>query len=114
MAIQMRRGQMVDFDPSKMLPGEWAVSVDEDTNKRFVWMCFAPGQVKRMGTYEDFKAYNDIGTGLLNDILTLSQKARFEVDPSTGHLLYYTGELGTALSFSVDQSTGHLMWEATK
>lgn len=55
MAIQMRRGFYADFDPSKMLPGEWAVSIDSDTNKQIVWMCFAPGVTKRMGTYEDFR-----------------------------------------------------------
>lgn len=55
MAIQMRRGQKADFDPSKMLPGEWAVAIDSDTKNQTVWMCFSPGIVKRMGTYEDFK-----------------------------------------------------------
>ena len=55
MAIQMRRGKKADFDPTKMLPGEWAVSIDSDANYQIVWMCFAPGVVKRMGTYEDFK-----------------------------------------------------------
>lgn len=56
MAIQMRRGQKADFDPTKMLPGEWAVSIDSDTNNQIVWMCFRAGVVKRMGTYEDFRA----------------------------------------------------------
>lgn len=56
MAIQMRRGLRADFDPSKMLPGEWAVSIDSDTSSQIVWMCFRAGVVKRMGTYEDFKA----------------------------------------------------------
>lgn len=55
MAIRMRRGKKADFDPTKMLPGEWAVSIDSDTNNQIVWMCFAAGVVKRMGTYEDFK-----------------------------------------------------------
>lgn len=54
MAIQMRRGMLKDFDPAKMLPGEWAVSIDNDTQNQIVWMCFAAGVVKRMGTYEDF------------------------------------------------------------
>ena len=52
MAIQVRRGNEVDFDPSKMLPGEWAVSLDT----RYVRMCFAPGIVLRMATYEAFEA----------------------------------------------------------
>lgn len=55
MAIQIRRGAKADFDPTKMLPGEWAVSIDSDTNNQIVWMCFRAGVVKRMGTYEDFK-----------------------------------------------------------
>lgn len=54
MAILMRRGLHKDFDPTQMLPGEWAVAIDADSSKQVVWMCFAPGQVKRMGTLEDF------------------------------------------------------------
>ena len=38
-----------------MLPGEWAVAIDSDTQNQIVWMCFRAGVVKRMGTYEDFK-----------------------------------------------------------
>lgn len=56
MAIQMRRGLRADFDPTKMLPGEWAVAIDNDTANQIVWMCFAPGIVKRIGAYEDFYA----------------------------------------------------------
>lgn len=52
MAIQVRRGNEVDFDPSKMLPGEWAVSLDT----RYVRMCFSPGICLRMATYEAFEA----------------------------------------------------------
>lgn len=54
MAIQMRRGAYSEFDPLKMKAGEWAVSTDSDTKKQQIWMCFAPGIVKRMGTVEDF------------------------------------------------------------
>lgn len=54
MAIQMRRGAYAEFDPSKMKAGEWAVSTDSDMKKQQIWMCFAPGIVKRMGTVEDF------------------------------------------------------------
>ena len=51
MAIQVRRGNEADFDASKMLPGEWAVSLDT----QYVRMCFAPGVVLRMATYEGFE-----------------------------------------------------------
>jgi hypothetical protein len=52
----MRQGLKRDFDPRKMLPGEWAVSTDPETENQIVWMCFQAGVVKRMGTYEDFRA----------------------------------------------------------
>ena len=54
MAIQMRRGLNADFDPSKMTPGEWAVAIDSDTTKQAIWMCFAPGVVKKIGSFEDY------------------------------------------------------------
>lgn len=49
--IQMRKGNEEDFDPSKMTAGEWAVSTDS----KKVWMCFAPGIVRQMATYEAFE-----------------------------------------------------------
>ncbi|MDE7018852.1 MAG: pyocin knob domain-containing protein, partial [Lachnospiraceae bacterium] len=49
--IQMRRGAEQHFDPDQMTAGEWAVSMDS----KKVWMCFAPGIVKRMATYEAFE-----------------------------------------------------------
>lgn len=54
MGIYVRRGMEADFDPEKMKPGEWAVSINTDRRKQKIWMCFAPGVVKIMGTYEDF------------------------------------------------------------
>lgn len=55
MAIQNRRGSKSNFDPQKMLPGEWAVSTDPETENQIVWMCFRAGVVKRMATYENFE-----------------------------------------------------------
>lgn len=48
----MRRGYEADFDPDKMRPGEWAVSLDT----KYVRMCFSPGVCVRMATYEAFEA----------------------------------------------------------
>ena len=39
MAIQMRRGQLKDFDANKMLPGEFAVTIDEAVEK---FLCAFP------------------------------------------------------------------------
>lgn len=55
MAIRVRRGLLDEFDPSKLLSGEWAVSIDADTGKQQVFMCFGAGLTKRMGTYDDFQ-----------------------------------------------------------
>lgn len=49
--IQMRRGAEENFDPDQMTAGEWAVSTDS----KKVWMCFVPGLVLRMATYEAFE-----------------------------------------------------------
>lgn len=46
MAIQMRRGNSVDFDPSRMVPGEWAVSQDDSK----IYMCIRQGVVIEIGT----------------------------------------------------------------
>ena len=54
--IQMTRGLRRNFDPAKLLPGEWAVTTDPGTENQIVYMCFQAGVVKRMGTYEDFRA----------------------------------------------------------
>lgn len=50
--MQVKRGNESDFDPSQMLPGEWAVSLDT----KYVRMCFAPGICVRMATYDAFEA----------------------------------------------------------
>lgn len=47
----MRIGTEDKFDTNKMVPGEWAVSTD----KKYVRMCFSPGVVARMATYEAFE-----------------------------------------------------------
>lgn len=49
--IQMRCGMEADLQPDKLVTGEWAVA--KDTRK--VWMCFSPGLVLRMATYEAFE-----------------------------------------------------------
>ena len=49
MAIQTRRGSYNDFDPEKLLPGEWAAVQSDDpasNDGQSVYMCFAPGQTK--------------------------------------------------------------------
>lgn len=58
MAIQNRRGDYNDFDPQKLVPGEWAVVLSGDPNSvrgKAVYMAFDIGDVERMATYEDMQ-----------------------------------------------------------
>ena len=65
MAIQDRRGAWENFDPTKLLPGEWADVLSGDpsaSDGRSVYKCFAAGVVKRMATYEDMEENIDSKT----------------------------------------------------
>lgn len=58
MAIQNRRGAYADFDPTKMVAGEFAVVQTGDPNAddgKAVYMAFSSGSVKRLATYEDMQ-----------------------------------------------------------
>ena len=51
MAIQNRRGAYTDFNPAKMLPGEYAIVLSGDPSDEdgyAIYMCFASGVVKRL------------------------------------------------------------------
>lgn len=83
MAIQNRRGNYSDFDPEKMVPGEWATVLSGDPNAgdgKSIYHCFSAGDVKRMATYEDMedninKATDDIRNEFLEDINNATQSA---------------------------------------
>lgn len=70
MAIQNRRGDFKDFDPYKMVPGEFAIITSGDPNSKdgtSVYHCFAPGVVKRLTSYEDLKEQVDSSVGEIID-----------------------------------------------
>ena len=76
MAIQVRRGLQKNFKPDKMLPGEMAVTTDT----RRIYASFAPGDCKRMATYEDMQddikeANEEIITELTESVTTATQAA---------------------------------------
>ena len=53
----MRRGNLADFDPTKQMPGEFAVTLDADSNlNKRVYIAFAAGTVKQLMTVEDATA----------------------------------------------------------
>lgn len=69
MAIRVRRGNEADFDVNKMLPGEWAVSLDT----RYVRMCFAPGVCLRMATYESFESDMERIEEIFQEVTTIEE-----------------------------------------
>lgn len=82
MAIQHRRGIYSKFDPTRMLPGEWAVVLSGDTNVSdgmAAYMCFAAGVVKRMATYDDLHSQIvDIESEITSDLVTIAETAAQE------------------------------------
>lgn len=98
MAIQNRRGLKKDLDPTKMLPGEWAVTIDPETENQMVYMCFAPGVVKRMGTYEDFKEQIDKATAEIG-------ADRDQIQSNTSDISTLQDSLNRALIISSDSGT---------
>lgn len=56
MAIFVRGGDYIDFDPSKLRPREWAAVLSGDPGSkdgRTVYLGFTDGVVKRIATHED-------------------------------------------------------------
>lgn len=73
MAIQNRRGVYNDFDPSKLVAGEWAVVQSGDPNStrgKAVYIAFNSGDVERMATYEDMEDNIDSATATIQNTLT--------------------------------------------
>lgn len=80
MAIQMRRGSYANFDPSRMLPGEWAVVLEGDpasASGKTVYMCFAANDVRRFVSIEDMQS---ILADLTDDVIA---EIRAELDAAT-------------------------------
>lgn len=60
MAIQHRRGVYARFDPTRLVPGEWAIVLSGDPIAKdglAAYICFASGTVKRIATYEDLNDF---------------------------------------------------------
>ena len=62
MAIQMRRGLLANYDESKMVAGEIAVTTDSTDADQQVLVAFAPGDSKRILTDTDLDSTALTGT----------------------------------------------------
>ena len=65
----MRRGLESELDISQAVPGEWLVSTDT----RYIRMCFAPGIVLRMATYESFEEDMEEIQKILDECQTIEE-----------------------------------------
>lgn len=94
--MQQKRGNEADFDPDKMLPGEWAVSVDT----KYVRMCFAPGVCVRMATYEAFEADMEQIIAILEEAKTIQEAVELIQTEINGSVLVVEEYVSQAKQFS--------------
>lgn len=108
MAIQVRRGKKKDFNPDKMLPGEWAGTTDT----KEVFFAFAPGDTKKMATYEDMEenireATGEITAGLTEGVNTAIQQAETaaqNADQAVGNMEQTITQLVQETGTAVEQA----------
>ena len=97
MAIQNRRGVYANFDPTKMLPGEFAIVQSGDTTSTdgtSVYICTTAGNVKRLAATDDIVDYNAGIQEALDDALEDIDDAR---DDAVDVIENYISVSGTTL-----------------
>ena len=95
MAIQVRRGLQKDFKPDKMLPGEMAVTTDT----RRIYTAFAPGDCKRMATYEDMQSdIKDATAEIVEELTTEANAATAKANTAAAEANTATTKASTAAS----------------
>ena len=92
MAIQMRRGSIVDFDPSKMVPGEWAIPYD---NNDIIFICTSQGHVVEIASTSISRAFMENAeawaVGEKNGIPVSDTDIQYENNSK-----YYAGQANTS------------------
>lgn len=83
MAIRIRRGNKIDFDPNKMVAGELGLALDSGE----LYFCYSPGNVKRLQTAED-----------LQNLLNASEEAYTALQQLVSDLAADPNELANILS----------------
>lgn len=77
--IQNRRGQYVDFDPSKLLPGEFAIVQTGDPNTsdgKAIYIGVTSGNVKQLATLDELQS--EVETALQSAIPEVVEEATQE------------------------------------
>lgn len=107
MAIQVRRGDWNDFDPSGLLPGEFAAVLTNDPNTndgRALYICFAAGDVKRLSTYDDmYRQISDIEADIMDDLTVILETAATEAHDAAVD----AGNYGLRIGYLEDWAFNH-------
>ena len=80
MAIQMRRGPLANYDKSKMLPGEWGISIDNDSDNQKAFISFAPGVSKEVLFTDSFAQIQEMFDDALGEAEAWAHGNSFTVD----------------------------------
>lgn len=99
MAIQMRRGNLANYDKSKMLAGEWGISVDQDTERQKAFVAFAPGVDKEVLFVEDAE---DIIAGATSEAIEdATEEAKGWARGNSFHVNDYGSGDGSTTAFTL-------------
>lgn len=103
MAIQMRRGQLVNYDKNKMLAGEWGIAIDSDTERQKAFIAFAPGIDKEVLFAEDAAAQIAEATD------TATEEAEAWAHGNSFHVNDYASGDGSTLSFTLAHTPSSIL-----
>ena len=103
MAIQMRRGQLANYDKNKMLAGEWGIAVDSDTERQKAFIAFAPGIDKEVLFAEDAAAQIAEATA------EATEEAEAWAHGNSFHVNDYVSGDGSTRSFTLTQTPSSIL-----
>ena len=107
MAIQMRRGQLANYDKSKMLPGEWGISIDNDSDNQKAFISFAPGVSKEVMMVEDAEEQIAVATAEAIDMAT--EEAEAWAHGNSFHVNDYASGDGSTRSFTLAETPSSII-----
>lgn len=107
MAIQMRRGQLANYDKSKMLPGEWGISIDNDSDNQKAFISFAPGVSKEVMMVEDAEEQIAVATAEAIDMAT--EEAEAWAHGNSFHVNDYASGDGSTKSFTLAETPSSII-----